>query len=110
MNNYLLFREAIRRKQLVRAMYDNHEREVCPQAMGDKNGSTHLFAYQCSGYTSKGPVVPGSRHNWRCFEVLRLEAALLVHGPWPFLPERSTYTSCIDRVDIEVLTDCFRAG
>lgn len=102
MDTYSLLRQAIMRKQAVTAVYDGYRRELSPHAIGDKHGVPHVLAYQSGGESSQGPIVAGAYHNWRCFEVSRLEI-LAVGDGWTSVPNYSRRTTCIDHLDIEVL-------
>ena len=41
MDVYEILRSAIRNKQQVFCQYDGHQREMCPHAIGTKNGESH---------------------------------------------------------------------
>lgn len=49
MSNYELIRNAILGKQQIFAVYDSHPRELCPHAIGTKNGRQQALFYQFGG-------------------------------------------------------------
>ena len=68
-NNYDLIAKAIKEKLQVTAFYQGFYREMCPHALGSKNGRKQALFYQFGGESSKGTVTPGSTFNWRCIPI-----------------------------------------
>lgn len=102
MSNYELIRNAILGKQQVFAIYDSHPRELCPHAIGTKNGRQQALFYQFGGSGSKGPVVPGALSNWRCIPVEGLSNITVRAGEWHTAQNHSKAQTCIDNIDVEV--------
>lgn len=102
MSNYELIRNAILKKQQVFAIYDNFPRELCPHAIGTKNGRQQALFYQFGGSGSKGPVVPGAPSNWRCLPVDGLRNINVHEGEWYTAENHSKVQTCIDHIDVEV--------
>lgn len=102
MSNYELIKNAILQKQQVFATYDGHPRELCPHAIGTKNGRQQALFYQFGGSGSKGPVVAGSQANWRCIPVDGLADVTVKNGDWHSADNHSKAQTCIDIIDVEV--------
>ena len=64
-----LLRKAIRRKRLIRFVYQNKERIVEPHDYGIHNGIIKLLAYQVRGASS------GKLPGWRWFEISGISGA-----------------------------------
>lgn len=99
---YQIIRNAIANKQQVIAIYDNYHREMCPHAIGHKNGVEQALFYQFAGDTSKGPIVEQSRNNWRCITISKLQNVFVRDGEWHTYENHSRPNTCIDVIDLEV--------
>lgn len=62
-DTYNLIRQAIINKQQVIGVYRGHRREMCPHAIGTKNGREQAIFYQFDGSSSSGLGQP--EKNWR---------------------------------------------
>lgn len=104
MTRYDIIKHAIENKQLVIAIYQGRQRELCPHILGYKKGRMRLFAYQFSGESKSGLSYPaGSMRNWRCMFVDELENVRTRSGKWYTPPNYSSSTQhCIDEIDVEV--------
>ena len=102
MNTYELLKQAIFNMQQVIATYNGFRREMCPHALGFKNGIAHCLFYQFGGQSSSGPIIPGSVQNWRCIPVDGLSEVIIQNGPWHTGTRHSRRQTCIDLVDVEV--------
>lgn len=102
MSIYNLLRQAILKKQQVIATYNGYYREMCPHALGTKNGKEHCLFYQFDGQSSRGPIIPGSDKNWRCIPVSGLTNVSARDGEWHTTYNHSKKQTCIDHVDVEV--------
>lgn len=102
MNIYNLLRQAILNKQQVIATYNGYYREMCPHALGTKNGKEHCLFYQFGGQSSSGSIIPGAENNWRCIPVSGLTNVLVRVGEWHTAYNHSKRQTCIDHVDVEV--------
>ncbi len=101
-SNYELIEQAIREKLQVTATYKGYYREMCPHALGVKNGRQQALFYQFGGESSKGMVTPGSTDNWRCIAIQGLANITLRAGEWYTAANHSRAQTCIDQIDIEV--------
>lgn len=101
-SNYAILKEAILRRQQIRAVYDGLPREFCPQVLGTKDGEIHCLVYQFGGISSQGPVTPGSSHNWRCLVVDRLSDVVVQEGVWYSAPLNAAAQTCVDDVHAAV--------
>ncbi|MBS7815400.1 hypothetical protein J7560_08235 [Wohlfahrtiimonas chitiniclastica] len=100
--NYELIAEAIKNKKQIIATYQGYKREMCPHALGTKNGKKQALFYQFGGASSKGSIVPGSKDNWRCIPIAGLSDVTIKDGEWYTAHNHSTCQTCIDHIDIEV--------
>jgi len=101
-NNYDLIARAIKEKLQITATYQGYHREMCPHALGSKNGRKQALFYQFGGDSSKGAVTPGSTFNWRCIPVDGLTDVTLKSGQWYTADNHSQAQTCVDQIDIEV--------
>lgn len=101
-NNYDLIAKAIKEKLQVTAFYQGFYREMCPHALGSKNGRKQALFYQFGGESSKGTVTPGSTFNWRCIPIDGLTEVTLQSGQWYTAENHSQAQTCVDQIDIEV--------
>lgn len=102
--NYIAIRNAILNKQQVIAMYKGHLREMCPHAIGTKNGREQAIFYQFGGTSSSGPIAPDSPKNWRCIPIEGLSNITTRSGPWYSGANHSQPQTCVDEIDVEVST------
>ncbi|UXY50124.1 hypothetical protein [Stenotrophomonas maltophilia] len=103
MSTYAIVRQAILDKHQITAVYDGYYREMCPHAIGEKNGKEQALFYQFGGETSKGPIKdPTSRNNWRCLELSKLSNVAAVPGTWYSADNHSVASTCIDDIHAEV--------
>jgi hypothetical protein len=100
MGVYDTLRSAINRKRCVRVFAEGQLRDICPQALGRKDGKLRLLAFQYEGGSVSG-LAPGGQ--WRAFFLYDIVAAVLIDGPWHTGHNVVAKTeACLDRVDIEV--------
>ncbi len=95
---YSLVRGAIERRQQVHAVFDGHRRQLCPHAVGTRNGQPRALFFQFGGTSSRG-LEPGG--DWRCLPLEGLGEVSVQEGPW-HTRTHSQPQSCIDEVDLEV--------
>lgn len=98
--NYNLIRQAIMRKQQVIAEYNGHRRELCPHAIGTKNGREQALFVQFGGSSASG--LGTAEANWRCIPVDGLRNVSIRTGKWHTADNHSQPQTCIDEIDIEV--------
>jgi hypothetical protein len=65
-DNYSLIRQAILEKKQVQATYAGMHRELCPHALGIKNGRRQVLCFQFAGESGRGLRAGG---DWRCLHV-----------------------------------------
>jgi hypothetical protein len=102
MSTYQIIADAIRNKKQVIAMYQGHIRELCPHAIGTKNGREQALFYQFGGHSSSGAIVPGSSKNWKCLAINGLSNVSVRDGEWHTGNNHSTAQTCVDWIDVEV--------
>jgi hypothetical protein len=95
MDVYNLLRNAILNKQHVLAEYKGLQREMCPHAIGWKNGKAHCLFYQFGGESRSGKIIPGSDKNWRCIPVDGLSIISVRDGEWHSVSGHSKRQTCI---------------
>jgi hypothetical protein len=97
--SYAVMRAAILAKQQVTCIYDGLQREVCPHALGRKNGKEQVLVFQFAGQSSRG-LPPGG--EWRCMQVARISNAAAEAGEWHTGTGHSRPQTCVDQIDVEV--------
>ena len=102
MNTYDLLKQAISKKQQVVATYNGYRREMCPHALGKKNGKEKCLFYQFAGESISRQIIPGSEDNWRCFFVNKLIGVSVREGEWYTASNHSRPQTCVDVIDVEV--------
>jgi hypothetical protein len=100
--NYQTIRNAILNKQQVVATYNGYVREMCPHALGHKNGIEQALFYQFAGDSSKGRITSDSKNNWRCLTIAELKNISVQDGGWHTFENHSRPSKCIDSIDVEV--------
>lgn len=98
---YDLIRDAILARQQVVAVYHGFKREMCPHAIGAKNGRKKVLFYQFGGQSSSGIGRPGDPKNWRCVFLEDLMDIETREGPWFTASNHSQKQTCIDFIDVE---------
>jgi len=91
-----IIRNAIRNRQQVIATYDNLRRELCPHALGYKDGTERALFFQFGGMSSKGPITQDGRNNWRCLFLSALSDVVVQDGEWHTWENHSQQSTCID--------------
>lgn len=102
MTTYQLIRNAIEKKQQITAMYNGHYRELCPHAIGTKNGKEQAMCFQFAGTSRQGGITRDSTDNWRCIEIAKLKDVAVRDGEWHTASNHSIAQICIDVIDLEV--------
>ena len=94
-----VIRDAIRQRRQLTFYYDGLYREVCPHAVGMKDGQWHLFVWQFGG-SSRGGL---KGENWRCMVVSHIASLTVRDGQW-YRGWTKGYgpSSCIDIIDTVV--------
>lgn len=102
LDNDALIRQAILERQQVHATYQGRRRELCPHAVGTKNGRRQALFFQFGGESARG-LQPGG--DWRCLPVDELTDVSLHQGDW-HTDDRygRTRQTCVDEVDISIPT------
>jgi len=94
-----LFRRAILSQQQIVCTYQGYKREICPHAVGWKNGREQAIGFQFGGDSSKGLPLGG---DWRCMALVGVSNASLRPGPWRTGTNHSRPQTCVDQIDTEI--------
>src|SRR5690349_6462403 len=90
-------RQAINTKRCVRLRVGGMQRHVCPHALGFKNGSPRLLAFQYEGSSISG-LAPGGQ--WRAFFIHDIQDVSVIDGGWQSGPNFvAKVEACLDRVE-----------
>jgi hypothetical protein len=100
-DNYATVRDACVNRLTIVAMYGDHRRQLCPWAVGSKDGKPRALFYQRAGMTSTGPVVPNSPDNWRCMDLDALEILEVLDQGWVGLTAHRRASHCLDVIDVD---------
>ena len=101
---YVIIRSAIEKRQQVFATYDDKYREMCPHAIGTKDGVEQALFFQFGGETKSGKITSDTKENWRCITLAKLSNITVKDGEWHTSDNHSRRSSCIDEIDLQV--DC----
>ena len=99
-DTYNLIRQAIINKQQVVGVYRGRRREMCPHAIGTKNGREQAIFYQFGGSSSSGLGQP--EKNWRCIVIDGLADVSIRDGSWLTASNHSRPQTCVDEIDVQV--------
>lgn len=100
-----MIREAILTRDIVIASYHGYVREMCPHAIGKKNGRAQALLYQFAGQSSGGLQHDGSPTNWRCLCVDELSDVSIKKsaGEWHTASNYSGGAQhCVDEIELKV--------
>jgi len=97
--SYAIIRQAIINRQQVSLLYHRHLREVCPHAIGTKNGVEHVLTYQFGGKSNSGLPPQG---EWRCMNIGEISEAVAREGDWHSGDAAAKPQNCFDHLDVEV--------
>ena len=86
--------DAIQKRLIVTAMYQDYERIMCPHVIGYKKGILNAFFFQFAG-GSKSGLAPGGQ--WRCIHVDDLTQVSCSQGEW-HTKEDYAPSSCTDDI------------
>lgn len=98
-DSYDIIRDAIAEKKQIIATYKGHHREMCPHAIGTKNGRAQAICFQFAGGSSQGLPPEGA---WRCLAIDELSDLSVRDGDWHTASNHSQPNTCIDEIDLEV--------
>jgi hypothetical protein len=102
MSVHEVLRQAITFKRCVRIRTDGFSRDICPHALGFKEGSPRVLAFQYDGSSVSGLAGGG---QWRAFFVHDIREATIIAGDWRTGPNLLAKTeACLDRVEYRVRT------
>jgi hypothetical protein len=92
-----VLRQAIAMKRCVRVRTAGFSRDICPHALGFKDGSPRVLAFQYDGASVSGLRGAG---QWRAFFVHDISAAVPIEGRWRTGPNFiAKVEACLDRVE-----------
>jgi hypothetical protein len=96
---YDTLKEAIERKQCVRVLAGGRARDICPHALGTKDGKMRLLAFQYGGASASGLAAGG---QWRAFFLNEISVATPIDGRWQRGPGALTKTEAsLDEVEVQ---------
>jgi hypothetical protein len=98
-DNYSLIWQAILDRNQVRATYQGRFREMCPHALGTKNGRRQALFFQFAGESNRR-LPPGG--DWRCLPLDGLADVSLQRGPWYTDERYDQVQTCVGEIDVAV--------
>jgi hypothetical protein len=97
MSVHEVLRQAITNKQCVRLRIGRQFRNICPHALGLKDGHPRLLAFQYEGASVSG-LAPGGQ--WRAFFISEISEAVPIDGAWQSGGNLvAKAEACLDRVE-----------
>ncbi len=94
-----VLRLAITFKRCVRIRTAGFSRDICPHALGFKDGSPRVLVLQYDGASVSGLAGGG---QWRAFFVHDIAEATIIDGVWRSGPNLVAKTeACLDRVEYQ---------
>jgi hypothetical protein len=95
---WAILAQAIAQRRPVRARYHDHERLLCPHALGWKHGQAKVLAFQAEGATNHGPLPLDPRQRWRSLFVDDIDTPTITDEQWSTAPNYCLPTSAIDTI------------
>jgi DMSO/TMAO reductase YedYZ molybdopterin-dependent catalytic subunit len=92
-----LIRQAIIERKQIHAVCGGCLREMCPHALGWKNGREQALLYEFAGSEPDG-----SLKNWRCVQIDLMSKVVIVDGEWHTAANHSRRQTCVDTLELEV--------
>jgi len=101
--NYKLIYNAIKNKKIVKAIYNNHPRVMCPHVIGtNKEGKKQALFFQFGGSSSRKGVINDGNAEWRCCAIEDLKNIQLEDGEWKTGESHSRPQTCVYEIDLKV--------
>lgn len=94
-----LFRQAILEQQVVACIYRGFRRQLCPHAIGWKDGRRRAIAFQFDGESSSGLRLGG---EWKCIPLDEVHDSAVKPGPWRSAPDYARMLACFDVLELAV--------
>ena len=95
-----MLKRAMTLKQCVRVVAEGRARDICPHALGFKEGRPRLLAFQYQGGSASGLAAGG---QWRAFFVGDIASATIIEGGWHTGPNFvAKAEACLDRIEFRV--------
>jgi predicted DNA-binding transcriptional regulator YafY len=92
-----VLRQAITTRQCVRLRLAGRSRDICPHALGLKDGHPRVLAFQYDGASASGIATGGA---WRSFFVSEIADAKIIAGAWQSGPNLiAKAEACLDRIE-----------
>jgi hypothetical protein len=96
---YDTLKKAIQFKHCVRVFAAGRSRDICPHALGLKDGKARLLAFQYDGGSASGLAAGG---QWRAFFLNEISVATPIKGHWQSGPNLLAKTeACLDRIELQ---------
>ena len=99
LDTYKAVAAAIRERHSVSATYGGFVREMCPHAIGWKDGREQCLFFQFAGGSKSGLPHGGM---WRCLPLADLHVLRVYAGPWHSSPDYWNKVVCVDRITAQV--------
>jgi hypothetical protein len=91
--------EAINKRLIVEAIYQDLPRVMCPHVVGEKKERLNALFFQFAGESKSGLPPEG---QWRCIHLDELSNVQSYEGEWHTGPDHSQPQNCVDQIIAEV--------
>jgi hypothetical protein len=104
---YESVKSALLNEEQIIAQCKGGIREMCPHAVGTKQGKPRALFYQFAGFSESGLGPHGSLGNWRCVDIDELSNVSRRTGAWHTakVGGHSKPSSCLDKTELEWWAD-----
>jgi hypothetical protein len=75
---YKIIRNALLKRQIVKATYNEYQRLLCPHIIGIRGSEERCFCYQFGGDSSNGECAGA----WKCLRIGRMKDISVEEGEW----------------------------
>jgi hypothetical protein len=100
---YELFLSAMRTRQQIVCIYQDHRREICPILLGRTGLEEKSLVFQFAGDASDGPIQAGG--DWKCLKLNGVSDVVLRAGRWHAGSSHSSSQVCMKMVEYDVNPD-----
>ena len=87
---------ALLERRPVQAVYHGRARQLCPHALGWKNGRAKVLAHQADDHATD------PRQQWLSLFIDELHDTAITDQPWQSAPNHTPHTNGIDQLDAHI--------
>jgi len=98
---YNKIKDAIKNKQVIKAVYKNRYYEICPHILGSKEGHRRVLCYQFKSLAITD-LEKDNHCHWLCIPLSELSEVEITDGNWRCTQNTIRPSECMDTIDCMV--------